>query len=366
MPNLDRIRLLVLADKPPGVAPGQRFRFEQWAPRLEREHNISLDLLPFESPKLTEILYEPGHRLTKALYVSRDFFRRAEALVAAHRYDAVLVFREAALIGPAVYERLIAWSGRPMIFDFDDAIWSQAQAKNNGIFSRLHFFGKTSVICRIASACTPGNAFLADYARKLNPNTYVIPTSIELDHYPVAPEPADDKPFVVCWTGSTSTLAHFEFAREALERLAARIPLAVKVICNKPPEQPIAGAEMRFVRWSQEAEAQEIGDSHVGIMPLPDDEVARGKCGLKALQCMATGRPVVISPVGVNKEIIEHGRNGFLAANSDDTVNSLLKLAASKELRARIGAEARQTVEQRYSAQVVAAKFAAVVRRVTG
>ena len=206
-------RLLVLASKAAGLSPGQRFRLEQWAPRLARDHAITLDLLPFESPRLSEILYQPGRRLLKASWVLYDFIRRSGALSKARDYDAVVVYREAALLGPAIFERLIAWSGKPLIFDFDDSIWSPSQLMNNGIFSRLHFFGKTSAICRLAGAVSAGNEFLADYARKRNPNTFVIPTSIELDDYPLIPEPGADRPFVVCWTGSTSTLAHFEFAR---------------------------------------------------------------------------------------------------------------------------------------------------------
>jgi glycosyltransferase involved in cell wall biosynthesis len=362
-------RVLVLANKPKGLAPGQRFRLEQWAPRLERDHNITLDLLPFESPHLTRVLYQPGHVATKALWVAYDFLRRAEAVAAARHYDAVVIFREAALIGPAFYERLIAWTGRPIIYDFDDSIWSPAQfsvnLNTNPLFSRLHFFGKTRTICRLAAAITPGNEFLASYARQYNDNVFVVPTSVELDDYPVVPEPASDRPFVVCWTGSTSTLAHFEAAREALERLAMQIPLVVKVICNRPPDRPIAGAEMRFVPWTEEDEAREVGDCHVGIMPLDDNVVTRGKCGLKGLQFMATGRPVVLSPVGVNSDIVRSGENGFLAAGPDEFVDALLQLANSRELRARIGAAGRRTVEERYSAEVVAARFAEVVRFVT-
>lgn len=360
-----KLRVLVLANKPPGLAPGQRFRFEQWAPRLARDHDIHLDLLPFESPRLTQILYQPGHVVSKAAWVSYDFLRRAKAIFKAGNYDAVLVFREAALLGPAIYERLLAASGKPIIFDYDDSIWSQSQAMNNGWFSRLHFFGKTAALCRIAAAVTPGNEFLADYARRWNRNVFVMPTSIELDDYPVIAEPRHDRPLVVCWTGSTSTLAHFEYAREALEAVAGQLPLAVKIICNKPPERPITGAEMRFVPWSLDNEAREVGDCHVGIMPLPDDEVTRGKCGLKALQCMATGRPVVISPVGMNKNLVTHGENGFLAATSKELADALIELAQSPELRAKMGAKARQTVEKSYSAQVVAAKFAEVVRFAT-
>src|SRR2546430_11203186 len=109
------LRLLVLANKPRGLAPGQRFRFEQWAPRLERDHEIQVDLLPFESPRLTEVLYRPGHLLQKAALVARDFLRRAGAVEKARDYDAVLLFREASLFGPAFYERMISRTGRPII-----------------------------------------------------------------------------------------------------------------------------------------------------------------------------------------------------------------------------------------------------------
>ena len=358
-------RILVLANKAHGLAPGQRFRFEQWAPRLERDHDIVLDLRPFESPALTQILYRPGQRATKAALVMRDFLRRFEAVRVARRYDAILIFREASLIGPALFERLLAWSRVPVIFDYDDSIWSSAQQMNNGIFSRLHFFGKTKTICRIATAVTAGNEFLAAYARRVNDQVFVVPTSIELDEYPVSPEAPSSGPFVICWTGSTSTLAHFEHAREALELLAQRRSIAVKVICNEPPRYPIAGAEMRFVPWSRKDEASEIGSSHVGIMPLPDDEATRGKCGLKALQCMATGRPVIVSPVGMNTELISDGDNGYLARTTQEWVSALERLADSADLRRQIGSAGRKTVEQRYSAEAVAAQFARIINCVT-
>lgn len=358
-------RLLVLASKPIGLSPSQRFRLEQWAPHLAADHNIQLDFEPFESARLTELLRERGHVVKKGWWTVRDYIRRAAILKRARDYDAVVIHREAALIGPAVYERLLAAKGGPIIYDFDDAIWSPAQAWGHGLFSRLHFTSKTSTLCRLAAAVTTGNDFLADYARTRNGQVSVVPTSIELADYPLVKEPADDGRFVVCWTGSTSTLVHFEHARAPLEQLAQAIPLTVKVICNKPPERAIADAEMQFVPWSVEHEAEELGDCHVGIMPLPDDEVSRGKCGLKALQCMATGRPVVVSPVGVNTELVRSGENGFLAASTDEWVEALSKLAADKQLRARLGRHARATVERGYSAEISAAKFALIVDHVT-
>jgi len=359
-----RLRVLALANKPWDIAPNQRFRFEQWAPHLARDHGIDLELVPFESPGLTEVLYKPGHYMTKAWRVSHDFFRRASVVRRAREYDAVLISREAALIGPAIYERLLARTGTPIIYDFDDSIWMQQPDVNNSIFSLLHFHRKTKAICRTATAVSAGNDFLASYARSWNPNVHVVPTTIELADYDKPDQPVPDQPFIVCWTGSTTTLVHFEHARPALEQLASRLPLVVKIICNKPPERPIAGAEMRFVPWSAEAEAREIAQSHVGIMPLPDNEFSRGKCGLKALQCMAAARPVIVSPVGVNTTIVQHGKNGLLASTTEEFVNALTQLAGDPDLRASLGAAAYQTIETGYSAPIGASKFAAVVRSV--
>jgi glycosyltransferase involved in cell wall biosynthesis len=360
---------LVFASKPKGIAPGQRFRLEQWAPRVAASHGIEMDFVPFESKRLSDLLAQPGHRLEKGAWVLYDFARRIKPIVEARRYDAVVVFREVALIGPALYERVLAAARIPMFFDFDDAIWLpalQASRSANGIFSRLHFYGKTATLCRLASGVLAGNAYLADYARKQNDNVFVIPTSIELERYPVQPEPEDDGRFVVVWSGSTTTLVHFEQARAALERLAAKRPVTVKIICNKPPERPIAGAENVFVPWSEKGEAEAVGSGHVGIMPLPDQDFTKGKCGLKALQFMATGRPVVTAPVGMNSELVRSGENGFLATTDDEWVSALERLASSRELRTRVGAAGRATVEQHYSGEVVAAQFAQAVRQTLG
>nr|NUR37918.1 glycosyltransferase [Sphingomonas sp.] len=309
---------------------------------------------------MAKLLYEPGHVTKKGWWTLRDFVRRASVLRRARNYDGVVIHREAALIGPAIYERLLARTGTPIIYDFDDAIWLQ-QPEHRSMLSPLRFQRKTKAICRLAKAVTVGNPFLAAFARKHNSSVTIVPSTIELDDYPAVAEPANQDQFVVCWTGTRTTLAHFEHAREALESLARQLRLVVKVICSEPPERPIAGAEMRFVPWSAATEAQDVGDCHVGIMPLPDNEFTRGKSGMKALQYMATGRPVVASPVGVNSQLVRPGENGFLAANSQEFVQALSALAASRDLRARLGAAARGLIEHEYSAAAGAGRFAAVV-----
>jgi hypothetical protein len=120
VPPSPQRRILVLASKPPGQSPSQRYRFEQWAPYLLRDHGIAVEFAPFESEALARLLYEPGHVAAKALLTVRDFLRRSGVVARAGRYDAVVIHREAALIGPALYEHLLAWTGTPIIFDFDN------------------------------------------------------------------------------------------------------------------------------------------------------------------------------------------------------------------------------------------------------
>ncbi len=357
------IRLLALVQKPEGISPGQRFRLEQWAPHLRAEHGMELEFAPFESPGLTAILYESGHVPEKIARVLWDFGRRAADVARAGRFDGVVMYREAALLGPAFYEHALARRRIPTILDFDDAIWLESGGGRNGLFAKLRFPAKTATLCRLADAVTVGNDYLAAWASRLNPNVHVARTSIELSNYPVLPPPPDDGVLRVGWTGSLSTMnVHLEAARPFLEALGARRPTELQVVCSEPPARPFANVRNVFIPWRAETEAEDVARCHVGIMPLPDDPFARGKCGCKALQYMAVGRPVVVSPVGVNTEIVRSGENGLLASTDEEWVEALLRLGDSPDLRARLGAEGRKTVESGYSAERAAAAFADAVR----
>jgi glycosyltransferase involved in cell wall biosynthesis len=359
------MKLLALVPKAPGINPSQRYRLEQWAPVLRAQHDITLDFHPFESPYLTEILYQPGKRASKAFAMLKDTWRRREVLCLASSYDAVIVHREIALLGPAIYEHLLVRAGVPLFFDFDDAIWLEVTNGPNGAFSRLKFApSKTSAICRVASGVLVGNEYLARYARDRNPNVFVVPTTIDLSRYPLQPWPEASERLVIGWTGSLTTLKHLEVARRPLERLARRRKITVRVICSQPPERPFAGAENEFIPWKAQSEAETVGGVHIGMMPLPDEPFTRGKCALKALQFMATGRPVVVSPVGVNTDIVKDGENGMVAASEDEWVAKLERLCDDAALRRALGAAGRRTVEEGFSASVSAAKLATAVKTV--
>lgn len=357
-------RVLAFVQKPVGISPGQRFRLEQWEPHLRTQHGIALDFCVFESNELSAALDHPGNVARKAAFMLRDFWRRREDVRLAREYDAAVVYREASLFGPAVYERLLARSGVPFVLDFDDAIWmpNPPGTGKNGVFANLKFPQKTVTSARLASAVTVGNEFLASWSRRHNPNVHVVPTSIELAKYPVQPDLVNDEPFVIGWMGSFSTLRYLATLRNAIARFGKTRRTELLVVCDRPLEPAPEGVVTRFVPWHADMEAEHIGMMHVGVMPLTDEPFAQGKCGCKALQYMAAGRPSIIAPVGVNVDIVKHGENGLLATTDDEWVRAFEELAASRDLRRALAIAGRTTVLERFSAEASANAFAAAVQ----
>lgn len=167
---------------------------------------------------------------------------------------------------------------------------------------------------------------------------------------------------MIGWTGSYSTVQHLDTLRSVLRRLASLERFYLKVIGTSQYE--LDGVNVEASSWNSSSEIADLRQLDIGIMPLPDDRWSRGKCGLKALQYMALGIPAVCSPVGVNSEIIDDGKNGFLARTEDEWMEKLGRLLRSPSLRAELGAAGRRTVEDRYSAAVHAPRVCEVFRSV--
>ncbi len=341
------MRILALMPSLFDTSPGQRYRFEQWDPLL-RERGADITYAPFEDEELHALVYQPGMMSKKLRLVTRALARRLELVRNVKDYDLVYILREAALLGPPIFERLIHQSGVPIVFDFDDAIFVSYRSPSNGYLSYLKFASKTKTICRIASHVMVGNPYLAEYARQVNDRVTVIPTTIDTEKYQVpAPKNSSDAP-VIGWTGSYSTVQHLDTLRGALKKLAEHESFRLRVIGT--PEYDCPPVDVEAMRWRSETELEDLSAIDIGVMPLPDDKWSKGKCGLKALQFMALGIPTVCSPVGVNTDIIQDGENGFIAGTEDEWVDKLTRLLRSHELRQRLGHAGRVTVEQKYSA----------------
>ena len=329
------------------TSPGQRFRLEQWE-NLLTEKGVEITYSPFETEELRQILHQSGNTLQKIQAVTRNMTRRRNEVKSLEGYDLVYLFREAALLGPAWFERKIARSSIPIVFDFDDAVFHAYVSPSNGYLSYLKFPNKTGEICRLSAHVMAGNQYLADYAKKYNENVTIIPTTIDTEKYQVA-EKKDSELVTIGWSGSFSTVQNLDTIRGVLQELAKQEKFRLRVIGT--PNYELSGVDTEALKWQSETEIEDLQQIDIGMMPLPDDQWSKGKCGLKALQYMALGIPTICSPVGVNSEIVRDGINGFLAGNKDEWIEKLKKLLHSFELRKKLGAAGRKTVEESYSAR---------------
>jgi glycosyltransferase involved in cell wall biosynthesis len=352
-----KISICALMLYPYNTVPGQRFRIEQWQPYLEKD-GISIDYYAFADQELTQIMPQKGKFFSKVSKLTKAFARRISQLSVLSKYDAIFLYRAATMAGPAILERALKMSGRPVIFDFDDAIFMSHTVDANRLFGWMKFAGKTGSICRVSDMVTVGNDWLAEYALKYNKNTFVVPTSIDTEIYQPVKREKNDK-IIVGWTGSSTSQYHLEMFEPTLARLLEKHDVEIRVISNRRPDFKTVPFTWR--EWSSETEVADIGQFDIGIMPNPLDEWSKGKCALKALQYMAIGIPTICSDVGANREVIQPGENGYLATTEEDWLELLEKLITDEKLRRKLGQAARKTVVEKYSMTRCAELFKNVI-----
>lgn len=342
------MRILFIVPYPAGKAPSQRFRFEQYL-ELLTEAGHEWHLAPFITTATWEILYKPGNTLAKVVGIIAGFLRRVILLFAAPKYEYVFIHREASPIGPPIFEWIIAKIlKKKIIYDFDDAIWLANTSEANKIIAGIKWHHKVGSICRWAYKVSCGNAYLAEYARQFNNHVVINPTTIDTEnlHNKVRNQLAAEK-LVIGWTGTHSTLKYLDQIVPIISKLEQEFSFEFRVISNQPPNLPLKS--LVYVPWNKESEIADLSQFHVGLMPLADDIWARGKCAFKALQYMALGEPALVSPVGMNTEVVQQGYNGYICTTTEDWENALRELLQQPLLRSELGYNARKTIEARYS-----------------
>lgn len=348
-------RILILAMHRPGRSPGQRFRFEQYIGALEAD-GWECDVSHLISEADDRVLYAPGQYVRKGGILARSIATRLGDVVRARRYDVVFIYREALMVNTAVIERLLARTSARLVFDFDDAIWIPAVSEGNEAMRWIRGAGKIDRILGMVDLVMAGNDYLADHARAFNANVHVIPTTIDTDLY-APPAARLGGPVRIGWSGSPSTAPYFDALVPALARVQERFGdgVEVRMFGDGRYTSDVLGIE--GVAWTRESEPAEVSQMDIGIMPLPDDAWARGKCGFKALLYMAFGVPAVVSPVGVNTDIVRDGENGMLARTDDEWVARLSALVEDAQLRERLGAAGRETVVASYSVRAIRERY---------
>jgi glycosyltransferase involved in cell wall biosynthesis len=348
-------KVLILCLHRPNRAPSQRFRFEQYLSFLEN-NGYSFDFSYLLNEIDDKYYYLPGKYLSKTRIVLYSTLKRLVEIVKAKNYDLIFVQREAYMLGTAFFEKVMS-KKIPMIFDFDDSIWLQYVLGANKKFAFLKKAAKTSKIIESSNLIFAGNQYLADYAKYYNKNVVIIPTTIDTDVYRLSKGRTDHGALCIGWSGSFSTIQHFLYAIPVLKRIKEKYGVKVRFKIIGDSNYYCKELETQALPWKAETELLDLSDIDIGIMPLPDDEWAKGKCGLKGLQYMSIRVPTLMSPVGVNSTIIQNGINGYLPANEEDWIHYLSLLIEDSELRKKIGEMGRQTILDKYSVKAWKAKY---------
>ena len=342
-------KIFILAPYPNGEAPSQRFRFEQYIAHLELE-GYTIEYCPFLSEKTWKILYQKGGTLRKISGILGGFWRRFILLSRLLNAGKIFIHREASMIGPPIFEWIIAKILRKKyIFDFDDAIWLPNYSDTNARFNRLKAYWKIKWIIKWAGKVSAGNDYLKNYALTYNSNVSIIPTTIDLQNVHNQHTDYNRSVITIGWTGTHTTMHYIEPLISVLKELEKEHEFTFTVISNQAPDFELQS--LHFVKWNKETEIDDLAQFTIGVMPLQNSPWAEGKCGFKGLQYMALGIPAILSPVGVNNTLIENGVNGFLCDSPEEWKNQLIALITSAELRQKIGMQGRKTVEQHYSVE---------------
>lgn len=348
--DMPPIRILFIAAHRPDRAPGQRYRFEQYFNHLTA-NGFTCELSYFITEADDKLLYASGNYFKKALIQWRSIRKRKQDVERLKKgeFDLVFIYREALLTGSIRFEKAFKKTKTKIIYDFDDAIWHLDVSNANQRLSWLKRPQKTHTLFRLADLIFAGNSYLAEYARRYNKEVRIIPTTIDTDFHRPDPSRRNKDVLTIGWSGSITTIKHFESALDCLRIIKRKYGDRICFAVMGDAGYSNSELGIQGIAWSSQTEVDTLNTFDIGIMPLPDDEWAKGKCGLKGLSYMALEIPTIMSPVGVNTAIIQDGENGFLASTLEEWVEKISKLIESEELRQYLGKEARKTVLERYS-----------------
>ena len=316
-----------------------------------------IDVCPLFSDRYLKAFY--GRQSLVAPAVT-GYWGRLQKIFLAKQYDLIWIEKEVFPFLPVHIERFLLNTGIPSIVDYDDALFHRYDRHPSHLIRQL-LGKKIDAVMRHSTLVVAGNDYLANRAKVAGAKwVEMIPTVIDLRRYHAFPSSSNRKT-VVGWVGSPATSHYLNTISSVIKSFAKNHDITI--IALGADQKTVNGLPVKTWPWFEETEVQCIQAFDIGIMPLIDSPWERGKCGYKLIQYMGCGKPVIASPVGVNKDIVEHGVNGFHAASADDWLSALRVLSENPALRKKMGAAGREKVRKKYSLQVTAPELISLLKK---
>lgn len=346
------MKVLTLVPSQKGYSPGQRGSIELWETILQST-NVELDYVPFETEKLRRILHQNGSRTVKAFEMIRSYAQRIGLLRRLDEYDAVFIYREAALLGPAFLEKIIA-RRKPIIYQLDDPLFMPYKSPSNGYLSYLKFFGKVKEIIRISKVVIVNSTFIRDYAAQFNRNIWEVPSIVDTNQFVYKPFPETLSRVCAGWSGSPTTLKNLKLVEKPLQRISQADVCDIHFIGGT--DVNLKDVRYTAQKWNGETEVEDLRRMQIGLAPLPRTVWNERKFIMKTAQYMALGIVPIGTPIASNQYVIQHGENGFLADKDDEWVEYLTILAKDSKLRNKMSIKAVEDAKANYSLEANAPK----------
>lgn len=341
------------------LGASSKYRSYQYIPYIEN-NKINVEISELFTNADLERLYNKGSYGFISLV--KAFFRRIYSLLFIAKYDLIIIEYELFPYFPPIFEFVLKVLGKKYIVDYDDAIFHNYDLNPN-FFIRFFVKNKIGKVIKNASAVITGNQYLFDYASMWNNNVRIIPTVLDVTKYDSSLSYKEHDDFVIGWIGSPSTSKYLLNMRDVFQLLNTNGYLfRLKFIgADKSLKKNFTDLDAEWIEWNENTEVKEIKSFSVGIMPLEITPWTKGKCGFKLIQYMACEIPVIATPVGINKEIVIHGKNGFLAETVYEWYDSILKLMENKELRKIMGVKGKKIINEKYSLEKTSSVYLDVI-----
>jgi glycosyltransferase involved in cell wall biosynthesis len=351
------MRVLALVPSQKGHSPGQRGSIELWESVLA-DNGIEVVYAPFETEKLREILYLSGRQMTKASEMIKAYADRLKLLRTLDDFDAVFVYREAALLGPAFLEKRIA-KRKPIIYQLDDPLFVPYRSPSNGYLSYLKFFGKVKEIIKISRVVMVNSTHIREFAAQYNSNIWQVPSIVDTNKFIYRPFETTGR-ICVGWSGSPTTLKNIRMIEGPLQELSSADVCDLHFIGGE--DFGLRDVNYTAQKWNSETEVEDLRKMQIGLVPLPENPWNKYKFIMKTAQYMALGIVPIGTPMASNPEVIMHGENGFLAESDDDWLRCVRTLVSDHELRARMSARAADDARTKYSLEANSEKVISAFR----
>jgi glycosyltransferase involved in cell wall biosynthesis len=265
------------------------------------------------------------------------------------KYDLLIIEKELFPFIPYFFEKMLL-GNTSYTLDYDDAI--SAKYKNMKLF-KFFYNQKINKLSKKSLFTTVGNYW---YFKEIESNNLkYLPTVIDINNYKLQKLKTKNslKPIIV-WIGTPSTVKYLEILKDVFRKLSKEYDFILRVI---GADYNISGVNVENLEWNKEKEFLYLVNSDIGIMPLYNEYWEYGKCGFKIIQYMASGLPVIATPLPANKEIIINNKTGFLATDEEQWYFYLKKMLKDKNLRKTMGVNSRKRIEEKYTYQIWNKKY---------